>query len=242
MHPEEIRQRARDLLQRGLSINQTARSLGVSRASVRTWRDSPAPAPACPLPLTPGPAYAALFGFYLGDGCVSQLRRTTTLRVSCDITLPGIINDVTSVVREVHPERPVHHVRAPGVIVVQSAWKHWPCLFPQHGPGRKHERHLGMQEWQWRIVEAFPADFLRGLFHSDGARVHNWASRTVDGVTRRHDYPRWQFVNASEEILGWCGDALDLFGIAWRRSWERTLSVSRRDAVARLDEAIGIKR
>jgi len=30
-------------------------------------------------------------------------------------------------------------------MVVQNCWKHWPCLLPQHGPGRKHERALGMQ-------------------------------------------------------------------------------------------------
>lgn len=39
----------------------------------------------------------------------------------------------------------VCHVPAPGAVVVQNCWKHWPCLLPQHGPGRKHERALGMQ-------------------------------------------------------------------------------------------------
>ena len=28
------------------------------------------------------------------------------------------------------------------------AWKHWPCLFPQHGPGRKHERKIRLEAWQ----------------------------------------------------------------------------------------------
>ena len=32
------------------------------------------------------------------------------------------------------------------------------------------------------IVEAHPADFLRGLFHSDGCRVTNWATRLVAGA------------------------------------------------------------
>jgi hypothetical protein len=56
-----------------------------------------------------------------------------------------------------------------------------------------------------------------------------------------HDYPRWQFVNRSEEILGWCGDALDLVDVAWKRSHRRTISVSRRAAVQRLDELVGPK-
>lgn len=136
---------------------------------------------------------------------------------------------------------PVFTVKAPGTIVVQAYWKHWECLFPQHGPGRKHERVLGMQPWQWQLIEAQPAAFLRGLFHSDGSRSNNWATRQVAGVTKRYDYPRWEFSNRSEEILGWCGEALDLVEIAWRRSSKHHVAVSRRADVARLDQLIGLK-
>ncbi|HEX4190450.1 MAG TPA: hypothetical protein VHZ06_05590 [Marmoricola sp.] len=76
-------------------------------------------------------------------------------------------------IQAVHPERRTYRVAAPGVTVVQSYWKHWPHLFPQHGPGRKHERVLRLEPWQRDIVEAYPADFLRGLFHSDGSLVKN---------------------------------------------------------------------
>jgi hypothetical protein len=62
------------------------------------------------------------------------------------------------------------------------------CLFPQHGPGRKHERVLEMADWQRAIVERHPADFLRGLFHSDGCRVNNWATREVRGEKKRRSY------------------------------------------------------
>lgn len=118
-------------------------------------------------------------------------------------------------------------------------WKHWVCLFPQHGPGRKHQRSISLEPWQLEIVDAFPADFLRGLFHSDGARVRNWATRMVNGEKKRYDYPRWQFSNRSEDIHALCTRALDLLEIPWRRSSAMHLSVSRRDAVARLDELIG---
>lgn len=141
----------------------------------------------------------------------------------------------------VHAQRRTYRVPAPGVTVVQSYWKHWPCLFPQHGPGRKHERVLGMQPWQWAIVEAHPADFLRGLFHSDGALSQNTVFKDLAGGRKAYLYPRWQFSNASEEILGWCGDTLDLVGVRWRRSNTRVLSVSRRPDVARLTALIGEK-
>lgn len=126
-------------------------------------------------------------------------------------------------------------------MVTTVSWKHWPCLFPQHGPARKHLRVLGMTPWQWAVIERHPADFLRGLFHSDGARVHNWATRVLGGEKRRYEYARWQFTNHSPEILGWCTDALDLAGVGWRRSSWKTVSVSRREAVTRLDSLIGPK-
>ena len=31
---------------------------------------------------------------------------------------------------------------------VYSFSKHWPCLFPQHEPGRKHERKIELMPWQ----------------------------------------------------------------------------------------------
>jgi hypothetical protein len=75
---------------------------------------------------------------------------------------------------------------------------------PQHGPGRKHERPIVLEEWQRAIVERCPGDFLRGLFHSDGSRTRNWATRMVAGKKKRYDYPRWEFVNRSDDILDLC--------------------------------------
>lgn len=189
-----------------------------------------------------GPTYSALLGYYLGDGCISDYRGKGTLRVSCDRTLPKVYGDVSAVMKEIDPTRGVWHVTAPGVVVVQSNWKHWPCLFPQHGPGRKHERQIVLADWQREVVHAHPADFLRGLFHSDGCRADNWATRTVAGVKKRYEYPRWQFSNRSEDIHGLCQWALDLVEVPWRRSGPWTTSVSRREAVAMLDELIGPKR
>ncbi len=188
------------------------------------------------------PAYSRLLGYYLGDGCISAHARYFTLRVSCDASYPRIIDDVGAALAAVHPARPVHLVAGPGVIVVSSAWQHWPCLFPQHGPGRKHERPIVLEDWQRTIVEAHPAPFLRGLFHSDGSRVRNWTSKVIAGEVKRYDYPRWQFTNESADIRELCCWALDLADVPWRQSNRTTISVSTRPAVARLDELIGLKR
>ena len=133
---------------------------------------------------------------------MSVRRGYAALRISCDAAYPGIVADAEGVVKAVHPSRPTFRVRAPGVTVVQSHWKHWPCLFPQHGPGRKHERPIVLEDWQRAIVEQHPADFLRGLFHSDGSRVRNWATRVVAGERKRYDYPRWQFPSLSPSLRG----------------------------------------
>jgi len=129
--------------------------------------------------------------------------------------------------------RPKH-----GCTSVDSWSRHWPCLFPQHGPGRKHERRIILQPWQQTIVDAYPGQFVRGLFHSDGYRGLNRVKRGLPSGDRWYAYPRYLFVNQSADIRGLCGEVL---GVAWRYSKPNTISVARREAVARLDEFVGPK-
>lgn len=245
MHPPAHRRAAEELLAAGVGVAEAARRLGLARSTVRDWSRPPATprrgeCPRCAgVPL--GSGYPALLGYYLGDGHISRAARYHALRVSCDATYPGIVADVQHLITAVRPHCRVFLVEAPGVVVVQAHWQHWPCLFPQHGPGRKHERPIALEPWQEESVRRAPGDFLRGLLHSDGARVRNWATRRVGGDLKRYDYPRWQFSNRSEDILGLCCWALDLVGVAWRRSGPSTVSVSRRAGVARLDDLVGLK-
>jgi hypothetical protein len=41
-------------------------------------------------------------------------------------------------------------------IRAEARWKPWPCVFPQHGPGRKHLRKSGLELWQTEIVAKSP--------------------------------------------------------------------------------------
>jgi hypothetical protein len=228
---------------------------GVAVKTIRRWRrvyqrnglprgqgHLAPPCPRCDEAPLAAPAYAELLGWYLGDGYLSRGRRDVfNLHVVNDATYVELNAHLILLMATVKPNGRPHTRSVPGAVVTTVSWKHWPCLFPQHGPGRKHERRIELEDWQREVVEAHPGDFLRGLFHSDGARVANWATRVVAGEKRRYDYPRWQFVNASEDILGLCTWALDLVDVAWRRSAPRVVSVSRREAVKRLDELIGPK-
>jgi hypothetical protein len=113
-----------------------------------------------------------------------------------------------------------------------------PCLFPQHGPGRKHHRPIFLAPWQQEIVNAEPEKFLRGLIHSDGWRGMN----RVHVKGRDYEYPRYQFSNRSEDIKRLFTDTCDRLGIEWRRWGRYHISVARRVSVALLDEFIAPKR
>ena len=241
-----------ELLDAGQSPNAVARILGVSRWAVADWRRNGVEprrgseglglCGVCAGSPPDGEEYAALFGYYLGDGCVSRLGRTFSLRVSCDESYPGIVDDVSTLIVRVRGRGPVSRTPAPGCVVVQAYWNHWPCLFPQHGPGRKHQRTLVMEPWQRAAVTTHPGPFLRGLFHSDGCRVTNRVTTHGGDPRTEYTYGRWQFANHSEDIRRWCSESLDLLDVPWRKSNWKTISVSRREAVARLDELIGPKR
>jgi hypothetical protein len=114
-------------------------------------------------------------------------------------------------------------------------------LFPQHGAGKKHLRRIELAQWQQVIVERYPGPFARGLMHSDGYRGLNRVRATLGDGERWYEYPRYLFTNESSDILQLCGQTLDQLGVEWRYSKPNTISVAKRDAVARLDEFVGPK-
>lgn len=158
------------------------------------------------------------------------------LRVSCANAYPQLIQSCEQAMLAVLAAR-VQRIQKHGCVSVESSGAHWPCLLPQHGPGKKHERPIVLADWQRGIVTAHPGDFVRGLFHSDGCRVANRV--TVRG--KGYVYPRYMFSNESADIMGLCQWALDLLGVAWRMNRRNCLSVARREAVAALDRHVGPK-
>ena len=120
MYPERVRAEALTRLAAGRSLSDVSRELSISRSALRAWRDSGPPAgparscPRCDDAELAGPAYAALLGYYLGDGCLSATPRYFSLRVSCDASWPGIVADVVAALRGVRPGANVFRVSAPG--------------------------------------------------------------------------------------------------------------------------------
>jgi hypothetical protein len=248
MYDERMRAAARAAIAAGESLNSVSKWLGVSRATLRDWRDRSGGAvrtndcPRCSEGKLPAAPFAHLLGLYLGDGCLSALKKDVySLRIACDDKYPRLIDEAADAIAAVHPSRPVHRVQAVGYTSVLSYWKHWPCLFPQHGPGPKHQRRIELPDWQREIVRGHPGEFLRGLFNSDGCRAANWASRMVAGQVKRYEYPRYMFSNESADIMRLCQETLDLLCIPWRMPRRNALSVARKEGVAKLDLLVGPK-
>ena len=139
------------------------------------------------------------------------------------------------------PVNKVFAVRRVGCTLLKSTSKHWPCLFPQHGRGRKHTRSITLEPWQQANTLAFPGEFVKGLFHSDGCRVTNRVRYHSANGDRSYQYPRYFFSNESADILHLCTEALDEHGVSWRYCRRNLLSVARRQAVALLDVYVGPK-
>jgi hypothetical protein len=186
-----------------------------------------------------------LLGLYLGDGCISRAgakaKDVWKLRIICADAWPGLIKECERAMRSIRPGNSVSIQQKPGCAEVSSCSKHWPCLFPQHGPGRKHMRTIELQASQRAIVVDSPEHFARGLFHSDGYRGISRIHRSLANSDRWYEYPRYLFTNESGDILRLCGETLDQLGAAWRFSRRNAISVARREAVARLDEFVGPK-
>jgi hypothetical protein len=87
--------------------------------------------------------------------------------------------------------------------------------------------------------------------HSDGCRLINRIRKKLpQGGEKYYEYPRYQFVNTSTDITALLTGALDRLGIAWKSHARKreplhrditVVSISRRDAVARLDSFVGPK-
>ncbi len=242
---------------RGHSVGAIAAHLGLPRSTVSRWCRGDVPTDARALLAGGVPQarcascgrrgrhealsseYAYLLGVYLGDGCLGRVSRTTSLRIALDLAYPAIIEEVAGAMLAVRGGGTVSRYSPPGkeCVLLTSYTRAWRCLFPQHGPGRKHDRPIVLEPWQLEIVREHPGRLARGLIHSDGWRGVN----RVRTKGRDYEYPRYQFSNRSDDIRTLFTDALDRLGVDWRPWGRFHISVARREAVALLDEHVGPK-
>jgi len=185
--------------------------------------------------------YVYLLGTYLGDGMLTRMRDKPVwkLRVFQDARYERLADECARAMFNVVPNRigRIQRRRGDGAVELHSHWKHWICLFPQHGAGPKHARAIRLAVWQANLVNQYPHEFIKGLIESDGCRITNFA--LVRG--KRYEYPRYFFSNRSSDIQQLFRDTCDLIGVSYRQDGPWNISVARRGSVAFLDEFIGPK-
>jgi hypothetical protein len=224
----------------GRNASDVARLTGIPRSTVRDWLRKPpvdvVREKSHDLPSLPEAEYAYL-GMYLGDGDISRSgARCYRLRITMDLTYPGVIEECAAAMRALMPRNRVS-VRSRGnggrAVEISCYSNLWPQLIPQHGPGKKHQRRIVLEPWQERIVRAHPRSFLRGLLHSDGCRVLN----RVNGKS----YPRYFFTQVSQDIRGLFCETCDQLGIVTTSRHRKAVSIARASSVAVLDSFVGAK-
>ncbi|WP_190134368.1 helix-turn-helix domain-containing protein [Streptomyces longispororuber] len=255
-HKPSVRAEALELLRQGRSNRVVAELLNVPRGTVGWWLsedrkkrnvpyERPTDCPHCTKRTFDHEAYSYLLGLYLGDGHIVSKPKQHHLSIFCDATHTGLISAAGDAMRRVMPMPSVRVRHKTGCAEVKSYTKHWTCMFPQHGPGKKHERTIALEGWQQDIVDAYPWEFVRGLIHSDGCRVTNWTTRVVGGERKRYEYPRYFFTNTSTDIIGLFTSTLDQLGIEWKTLNQSraavTVSIARKASVALMDAHVGAK-
>jgi hypothetical protein len=245
----EERARVAALVAEGLNDCAIVRQTEIPRSTIREWRAGPKPRARLTRSVPhiediSAWEYSYLLGAYLGDGYLAPAppgRTSRQLRIYLDAQYPAIILECACAIEDLFRGRRAGLYLHPtsNMVIVSLSSTDWESLFPQHGPGMKHTRRIGLAGWQRELVQREPGRFVRGLIHSDGSRTMNCV-RSPAG--KEYVYPRYEFSNMSEDIRGLFTWACDLLGVAWKPMNHKTISVARRDSVARLDEFVGPKR
>ncbi len=258
MHPPAARAEAEKLIAAGVNDCEISRRTGIPRATIRDWRrpsyvrkiDTQV-CPRCWESAKPiwfsSRDYAELLGLYLGDGCVSPGPRAYRLRISLDEKYPSIIEDTRALLDRCMPDNRVDVVGGKSTkgkfVNVSTYSRHWPCLLPQHGPGKKHLRAIQLERWQVAHLDAEPWAFLRGLIRSDGCVFINITDARGPGP---YEYLSYSFSNKSADICRLFCESCERVGVDYRCTFTRSrrlwqVRINRRASVARMLARIGVK-
>jgi hypothetical protein len=178
--------------------------------------------------------YSELLGLYLGDGHITVMARAQRLRLMLDAKYPRIVDDAAELIARVVPQNSVgrQHSHEGRMVTLFAYHRHWTCLFPQHGPGKKHDRRIALEPWQTELVALAPWSFLRGCIRSDGCVFIN--------RTGKYAYESYDFANLSPDILELFVSTCARVGVDCR-PYRKHVRIYRRASVALMLQHVGRK-
>jgi intein-encoded DNA endonuclease-like protein len=238
-----IKNKAITLHENGECPFRISKILNISRSTIRYWlenKDKPIKEKFNPKQLLEEQkeSYSYCLGLYLGDGYICKTRRTYRLRIFQTAKYKNLVRLCQHNLKTILPNNKISLVDKKCNCTVISVYNNdLPLMFPQHGSGKKHERKISLKNWQKKIVDLYPKEFIKGLIHSDGCRY----KRTVGKYT----YTNYNFVNKSKDIIyllcKYCEKLKIKYDLIHRNNNTDMVNFSRRDSVKILDSFIGEK-
>jgi intein-encoded DNA endonuclease-like protein len=154
-------------------------------------------------------AYSFILAVYLCDGNISTFKtfRAPLIRFYNDTQYPKNTQEWAQNLQILLPENfiNIHKKKTSNCFVVCTYSKKLLDLFPQHGIGKKHNRKLELTDWQKKIIEKHPQEFIRGCIQSDGCIYFQSVGK--------YSYKKYSFTNRSEDIIDFFLLALKFCGI-----------------------------
>jgi hypothetical protein len=193
-----------------------------------------------PVPPTSHAQYAYLLGSYLGNGYLNQQGPYTwKLRICNNVKYEGIKNRVfeSMLLMGLKPNITTRD----NMYTVYCHGKRLEQWFP-HGVGAKNTYQITLTTWQRSIVQEHAAEFLCGLYHTDGSRYLH--SQT---------YVMYNFTNKSRDIIDMFCSTCDILKVGYRLNTKKFVDsngnvtngwavvVSRRGNVSILESILGPK-
>jgi len=171
-------------------------------------------------------SYSYLLGQYLGDGCVSETKRTYTLRIFNDVKYNHLNDYIFQTIQKIFPNNKVNTCFYQNHVITYVYSNEIPKLFPQHNLGLKKNRKIQLYDWQIKILDY--KYLFAGLLHSDGCIYFD------------RGYKMCVFTNTSLDILDIFKDCCDKLNIEYTINKNR-IQIRKRKSNDWIEENVGDK-
>lgn len=254
MHDNLKQKEAIKLYNEGLNLSKISKKLGISRSTIRYWTSGKIKSNIFKLKnFNPQEyiienkiqsVYSYILGLYLGDGYINKQGRTYKIRIFLDGKYKNLNDFVRRELSLLFPKNKIGTLKTKKLNSTDTSMEiiychnnYIPDLFPQHGPKKKHERTILLEDWQLEIIE--PSYLLTGLFHSDGSYYMN-------NKTKKNEY---SFSNYSLEIIQIFKNCLEHYNISnnvcktiINENTKYQVFITNRESVEKLNNLIGDKK